>query len=92
MSGHISLVAPQIETAGRRAQRLMAEAREAAGEQVQALEASLQAVAELAAEIASGGDAYPAGVRELARRLIEETQGRTQTLEAILHHTGPRRS
>ena len=90
-SAPLSLVAPQIETPARRAQRLMAEAREAADEQVQMLEASLQAVVELAAEIAVGGDAYPAGVREMARRLVEEVQGRVQTLEAILHHTGPKR-
>jgi hypothetical protein len=91
MSAQLSLVAPQIETPGRRAQRLMAEAREAADEQIQALAASLQTVMELAAEIAVGGDAYPAGVREMARRMAEEVQGRSQTLEAILHHTGPKR-
>lgn len=92
MSAPLSLVAPQIETPARRAQRLMVEAREAASEQIQALEASLQTVVEIAAEVASGGDAYPAGVRDLARRLVEETQGRTRTLDAILHHAGPRRS
>jgi len=92
MSAQLSLVAPQIETPARRAQRLMGEAREAASEQIQALEASLQTVVEIAAEVASGGDAYPAGVRELARRLVEETQGRTRTLDAILHHSGPKRS
>jgi hypothetical protein len=88
MSGHISLVAPQIETPAQRAKRLMAEAREAADEQVMQLEAALQQVIALAADVASGGDAYPAGVREVARRLVEETQGRTRTLDAILHHTG----
>ena len=91
MSAQLSLVAPQIETHAQRAKRLMAEAREAASEQIQALEVSLQAVVALAAEVAEGGDAYPAGIRELARRLVEETNHRSQTLEAILHHTGAHR-
>ena len=35
-----------------------------------------------AAEVAGGGEAYPAGVRELARRLVEdcETKGQTMTM------------
>jgi hypothetical protein len=90
MSAQLSLVAPQIETPAQRAKRLMAEARLAADEQVQSLETALQSVVALAAEVAEGGDAYPAGVRELARRLVEETNARTRTLEAILHHTTAR--
>ena len=37
----------------------------------------------LAAEISEGGDAYPAGVRDLARRFVDDCAARVQTLEAI---------
>ena len=30
------------------------------------------------------GDAYPVGIREMSRRLAEETEGRGQAIEAIL--------
>jgi hypothetical protein len=86
MSAQLQLIAPQAETAAQRAKRLMAEARQAAEEQVQAMEASLADIIAMAAEIAEGGEAYPVGVRELARRLVEETQGRLQTLAAIQFH------
>ena len=35
------------------------------------------------AEIAGGGDAYPVGVRDLARRMAEDCEMKVQTLEAI---------
>ena len=41
----------------------------------------------LAAEIAEGGDAYPPGVRDIARRLSEDLDSRIQTLEAITART-----
>ncbi len=66
-----------------RASRLYAEAREAAMEQVRHLELGLAAAITLAAEIAEGGDVYPAGVRDLCRRLSEDLNQRSQTLEAI---------
>ena len=34
-------------------------------------------------EIADGGEAYPAGVRDLARRFAEDTEARVQTLATI---------
>ena len=68
--------------------RLMAEARQAAEEQVHVLEEALGSVTELADQIAEGGDAYPAGVRELCRRLSEDASARRQTLEAILQQHG----
>ena len=87
MSAQLQLVAPAAETPAQRAKRLMAEAREAADEQVFALETAMANVVQLAADIASGGDAYPAGARDLARRLVEEIEGRSQTLDAIMHRT-----
>jgi len=44
-------------------------------------------VERMAAEIAEGGDAYPAGVRDLARRFAEDAEARVQTLEAITART-----
>jgi hypothetical protein len=41
-------------------------------------------VEHMAAEIAEGGDAYPAGVRDLARRFVEDCEARVQTVEAIV--------
>jgi hypothetical protein len=38
---------------------------------------------QFAAEIADGGDAYPAGIRDLARRLVEDLDARVQSVEAI---------
>lgn len=87
MSAQLQLVAPATESPAMRVQRLMAEAREAADEQVFALETAMARVVQLAAEVAGGGEAYPAGARDLARRLVEEVEGRRQTLDAIMHHT-----
>jgi imidazolonepropionase-like amidohydrolase len=74
--------APQ--TIGQRVRALQAEAKALAREHVMALSASLGEVQATAAEIAGGGDAYPAGVRDLARRFADECEARAQTLEAIL--------
>jgi hypothetical protein len=62
-----------IESLADRIQRLQAEARGLAREQIIALETKLAEAAALAEEIALGGEAYPVGVREIARRLAEET-------------------
>jgi len=51
------------------------------------LSAAIVDVETLAAEIADGGDAYPPGVRDLARRLVEDCEARVQTLEAIVART-----
>jgi len=74
-----------IESMGDKIKRLQAEARALAREQVNALEAKLEEAAALAAEIAAGGEAYPVGARELARKLAEDTPRAIQTFEAILH-------
>jgi hypothetical protein len=83
---HLTVVAPSsfAETPSARAKRLMAEARSAAIEHVAALEGALEAAASLAQDVSEGGDAYPVGVRELARQLSEETFSRLQTLNAIM--------
>jgi hypothetical protein len=67
-----------------RVRRLSCEARQLASEHVETLIARTAAVAQTAAEIAEGGEAYPPGVRDLARRTAEDCQARAQTLEALL--------
>jgi hypothetical protein len=68
----------------------MMEAHQAADEQVKVLEDALLNIAYLSAEIAESGDVYPVGVRELCRRLAEDSVWRAQTLEAIQHQNSAR--
>jgi hypothetical protein len=72
------------ETVAQHVRRLQAEARALAKDHVHALSAALQEAERLAAEIAEGGDIYPPGVRDLARRMAEEFDGKAQTLEVIV--------
>lgn len=72
------------ESLAARVQRLQAEARVFAREHITALEAALEQVTRLSAEVAEGGEAYPVGVRELAERLAQECESQRQTIEAIL--------
>lgn len=67
-----------------RVQQLQAEAKRLAGEHVDALRASLLQTQRIAEEIAQGGEAYPAGVRDIARRLGEDSAGRALTIEGIM--------
>ncbi len=71
------------ESLNHRIQRLQAEARSLAHEHVEQLRAALADVARLSAEICDGGDAYPVGAREVARRLAEEAGHQALTLAAI---------
>ncbi len=93
MSPSLSVVAdndlkgPRAETVAERVRRLQAEARQLAKDHVHALTAAISDVERMAAEIAAGGDAYPAGVRDLARRFAEDAEARVQTLEAINSRT-----
>lgn len=77
------LKAPRAETVAERVRRLQAEARQLAKDHIRSLTAAITEVERMAAEIADGGDAYPAGVRDLARRFAEDAEARVQTLEAI---------
>lgn len=72
------------ETTPERVRRLQAEARMLAREQIVVLEQALMNAATIAEEIAAGGDAYPAGIRELASRIAEDLPNRSQTLQALL--------
>jgi hypothetical protein len=75
------------ESATERIRRLQWEARMLAAEQAEALGADLEALALRATEIAEGGEAYPAGVRELASRIAADLPEKAKTLLTILHRT-----
>ena len=75
------------ETVAERVRRLQAEARQLAKDHIHALAAAMMDAERMAAEIAEGGDAYPPGVRDLARRFVEDVDARVQTLEAIVART-----
>ena len=77
----------QNEPISERVRRLQAEARAMAFEHIDELARALENVNRLALEIASGGEAYPVGVREMARRLVDETDGRGQAIQAIIART-----
>ena len=75
-----------------RAQRLLAEARSAADEQVQQLEQALVMVAQLSADVGQGGDVYPPGVRDIAKRSAGDAAWCAQTLDSIMTHAAGRKS
>jgi len=75
------------ETVADRVRRLQAEAKQLAKDHVHALSAAIMNAEQIAAEIAEGGDAYPPGIRDLARRFVEDADMRVQTLEAISART-----
>lgn len=79
--------AAKSETVAQRVRRLQQEAKQLAKDHIKALGTAIVEVETLAAEIAEGGDAYPPGVRDLARRLVEDCEARVQTLEAIVART-----
>lgn len=79
--------APKTETVAQRVRRLQTEAKQLAKDHIRSLNQALVDVEQLAAEISEGGDAYPPGVRDLARRLVEDCEMRVQTLEAIVART-----
>lgn len=94
MSPSLSVVADndlkatlQTEPVAVRVRRLQTEARQLAKDHVRALSQALLDVEHMAADIAEGGDAYPPGVRDMARRLVEDCEARVQTLEAIVART-----
>ena len=83
----LKTVAAKSETVAERVRRLQAEARQLAKDHVRSLTTAMVELEQLAAEIAEGGDAYAPGVRDVARRLVEDLDSRVQTLEAISART-----
>lgn len=64
--------------------QLQAEAKRLAGEHIEILRANLLQTQRIADEIAQGGDAYPPGVRDLARRLNEDSVAKALLIEGIM--------
>jgi hypothetical protein len=94
-ASHLAIVSPAspshapVDAIAQRIRQLRDEARALAHEQVERLQQSLLETARLAAEITDGGDAYPVGAREIARRLVEDATQQAMTLTAIVgrdHH------
>lgn len=87
MSPALSVVAARPdatpETLSARVKRLQAEARELARDHILALTVLMADVQAVALEIAEGGPAYPAGVRDLTRRLAGDCEARIATIENI---------
>lgn len=73
-----------LETVAERIRYLQAEARSLAGEHVGDLCVALDRVEKLAGEIATGGDAYPPGVRDIAQRLVEDMVAKAQNIRALM--------
>ena len=72
------------ETVAHKVRRLQDEAAALAREQVASLERALGEVTRLSQEISEGGEAYPVGAREIARRLAEDADASARTLDIIL--------
>ena len=77
-----------VEGLAERVRRLEAEAQGAARQHVLALEHALGDAAAVAEQIGRGGEAYPVGAREMARRLAADLAGAATTLAAIAGREG----
>jgi len=77
----LTLVAPRP---AERAQRLLLEARAASLEHLAALQAAIGQAHALAEAAAEGGEVYPVGAQDFARRLTEELFWRGKSLEALI--------
>jgi len=75
---------PAPASLSERVRQLQAEARRLAREHIEFLGASLLQTQQIAVQIAEGGDAYPPGVRDMARRLCEDSTVKALSLEAIM--------
>lgn len=90
----LSLVSDEVyqlgrkpETTAERVRRLQVEAKMLAREQIEGLEREMLRLAELANEIAKGGDAYPVGIREQSSRLAEELQAKALNMQALMERS-----
>jgi hypothetical protein len=77
----LALVPPAA--AAVRARQLMAEARDAALDNLAELATALEAARALANSVVDGGDLYGVGLRDLSRRLSEDLLDRERSLRAL---------
>jgi len=75
------------ETTAQRVKRLQDEARLLAREEIERLDRDLRKLVDQARTIADGGEAYPAGIRELAGRIGVDTAQRAEILRALLERS-----
>jgi hypothetical protein len=78
-----AVVSRRQESAAESAQRLQAEAQRRAVEHLMELETALEDARVLAAQVATGGDIYPAGIRDFASRLRLTLANQGDTLQAL---------
>lgn len=83
MSGDVAML-KTAESPAARAARHLAEAKEAANEQIELLVSEMSVVHAIAQEIVDGGPIYPAGVRDLCERFLEELEGKAKTVAAVM--------
>jgi hypothetical protein len=86
---HLALAPESPKSPGRRAIDLMQEAKAAGDQQVTSFLQTLELACRQAAEIASGGEVYPAGVRDVAAKLAEHTAYKAQSIYSIMRPTRP---
>ena len=75
-------------TTAERVKRLQMEAHALALEEIDQFEKLLTQAAQKAKDIASGGDAYPVGVREVATRIAADLPTRAETIRTIVGRLG----
>ena len=84
MSATVHKLEPANESFSDKIRRLQEEAQGYALSHARAFEHAIVDLEMLAAEITDGGDAYPVGVREAARRLGKELAGARLNVQSIL--------
>lgn len=76
-------IVPAEQSPAARAAALFEQAQAAAAEQVVRLRQAMQEVILLAQEVANGGEVYPGGLRDEARRLAEDLTTRERVVGNI---------
>ena len=84
MSGQVLSMNQGAETPAARAARHLAEARAAADAQIELLVSEMSVMHGVAQEIVDGGPIYPAGVRDLCGRFLEELESKAKTVESVM--------
>jgi hypothetical protein len=83
-STQLRLITEASPSPGARAIQLMRAAKAAGEEQVTDFLATVELMVRQAREIAEGGEAYPAGVRDICSKLIDHAGHRAQGIYAIM--------
>lgn len=84
MSATVHKFEPAAESYSDKIRRLQEEAQGYALSHARAFEHAIVDLEMLSAEIADGGESYPVGVREAARRLVKELAGARLNVQSIL--------